>query len=97
MDGIGPDQEAMRPFWLTVVYLHPTHFFIGVKLVLLSSSCYKNLSLHTMRTNARERFGTNLEQRFTQDQIEEMMVNAGLENIKFSDRRPYWCAVGIKK
>lgn len=88
-------------FALTVYYplarLSALLYLIGVNVDSLPLSYYKNLSLYTMRTDARDRFGTHLEQRFTRDQIEEMMVNAGLENIKFSDRRPYWCAVGIKK
>lgn len=63
----------------------------------LPLSYYKHLSFYTMRTDARDRFGTDLEQRFTREQIVEMMIKAGLENIKFSDSRPYWCAVGIKK
>ena len=50
-----------------------------------------------MRTDALDRFGTQLEQRFTKKQILEMMELAGLERINFSDAVPYWCAVGYKK
>ena len=49
-----------------------------------------------MRTDALDRFGTSLEQRFTRDEIKQMMCNAGLENIKFSDSKPFWVAVGFK-
>tara|TARA_B100000886_G_scaffold65371_1_gene40939 strand:- start:956 stop:1792 length:837 start_codon:yes stop_codon:yes gene_type:complete len=59
-------------------------------------SSYKNLSFYTMRTDALDRFGTRLEQRFTRDEIKIMMDNAGLENIKFSNSKPYWVAVGYK-
>ena len=59
-------------------------------------SSYKNLSFYTMRTDALDRFGTILEQRFTRDEIKIMMENAGLENIKFSNSKPYWVAVGYK-
>ena len=59
-------------------------------------SSYKNLSFYTMRTDALDRFGTRLEQRFTRDEIKIMMENAGLENIKFSNSKPYWVAVGYK-
>ncbi len=62
---------------------------------LLSS--YRNTSFYTMRTDARDRFGTPLEQRFTRNEINEMMKEAGLENIYFSNRFPFWCAVGYKK
>lgn len=60
-------------------------------------SSYRELSFYTMRTDARDRFGTPLEQRFTKDEIREMMERAGLERIRFSDRVPYWCAVGYRK
>ena len=50
-----------------------------------------------MRTDALDRFGTRLEQRFTQRQIKNMMEQAGLENIQFSSEVPFWCAVGYRK
>lgn len=60
-------------------------------------SYYRKHTFYTMRTDARDRFGTPLEQRFTRVQIEKMMREAGLVDIRFSDRAPYWCAVGIRK
>lgn len=57
---------------------------------------YRHLSFYTMRTDALDRFGTRLEQRFTRKQIQEMMESAGLINVCFSDKAPYWCAVGIR-
>ena len=59
-------------------------------------SSYKNLSFYTMRTDALDRFGTRLEQRFTRKEIKNMMRNAGLENIEFSNSKPFWVAVGYK-
>ena len=59
-------------------------------------SSYKNLSFYTMRTDALDRFGTRLEQRFTREEIEIMMQDAGLENIEFSNSKPFWVAVGYK-
>tara|TARA_B100001250_G_scaffold412412_1_gene443557 strand:+ start:23217 stop:24059 length:843 start_codon:yes stop_codon:yes gene_type:complete len=59
-------------------------------------SSYKNLSFYTMRTDALDRFGTRLEQRFTKKEIKNMMQNAGLENIEFSNSKPFWVAVGYK-
>ncbi len=58
---------------------------------------YRHLSFYTMRTDALDRFGTSLEQRFTRNQIQVMMEEAGLSEIKFSENSPYWCAVGIKR
>lgn len=66
-----------------------------VSLVPLST--YRSLSFYTIRTDALDRFGTRLEQRFTKQQIFEMMSNAGLEKVIFSDSEPYWVAVGFKK
>jgi ubiquinone/menaquinone biosynthesis C-methylase UbiE len=59
-------------------------------------SAYRHLSFYTMRTDALDRFGTRLEQRFSRRQIEEMMKRSGLTDIRFSDRVPYWVACGRK-
>ncbi len=49
-----------------------------------------------MRTDARDSFGTPLEQRFTRAQIRQMCIAAGLVNLRFSPRAPFWCVVGFK-
>ncbi len=59
-------------------------------------SYYRNHSFYTMRTDSRDRFGTPLEQRFTRQQIADMMQAAGLQEITFSESAPFWCACGIK-
>lgn len=84
-----------------VVYfpLARTAFYLGKLNLNVSNfplSSYKNLSFYTMRTDALDRFGTRLEQRFTRNEIKNMMENAGLENIKFSNSKPFWVAVGYK-
>jgi ubiquinone/menaquinone biosynthesis C-methylase UbiE len=58
---------------------------------------YRRRSLYTLRTDARDRFGTPVEQRFTREELEPLMRKAGLERIKFSSLPPYWCAVGYRK
>lgn len=58
---------------------------------------YRDKSLYTMRTDALDRFGTSLEQRFSREDISRMLEEAGFEDIRFSDHEPYWCAVGIKR
>ena len=70
---------------------------LGMKVSSVPLSYYRNHSFYTMRTDARDRFGTPLEQRFTRRQITDMMESAGLVNVHFSDAAPYWCAVGVKK
>jgi SAM-dependent methyltransferase len=69
---------------------------LGIPVNNMPLSSYRALSLYTMRTDALDRFGTRLEQRFTRKQIEEMLRIAGLEKIVFSESEPYWCAVGFK-
>jgi SAM-dependent methyltransferase len=59
-------------------------------------SAYRDRSFYVMRTDALDRFGTRLEQRFTRAQIQAMLEQAGLTDIRFRDGEPYWCAVGIK-
>jgi len=58
---------------------------------------YRHSSFYTMRTDALDRLGTRLEQRFTRKQIEQMMLASGLEDITFSDEVPFWVAVGFRK
>jgi ubiquinone/menaquinone biosynthesis C-methylase UbiE len=60
-------------------------------------SAYRDRSLYVMRTDALDRFGTRLEQRFTRDQIRAMLEKAGFTDIRFRDGEPYWCAVGVKE
>jgi SAM-dependent methyltransferase len=68
----------------------------GVGVASFPLSFYRDRTFYTMRTDARDRFGTPLEQRFNREQILSMMENSGLSEIKFSESEPYWCALGIK-
>ena len=70
---------------------------LGFNVANIPLSYYRGHSFYTMRTDSRDRFGTPLEQRFTRDQIVEMMRTAGLNEVRFSESAPYWCAVGIKQ
>lgn len=70
---------------------------VGFDVSNVPLSYYRHHSFYTMRTDSRDRFGTPLEQRFDRSQIERMMHEAGLEEVRFSERAPYWCAVGIKR
>lgn len=67
---------------------------LGLPVDNLPLSFYRDASFYTMRTDALDRFGTQLEQRFTAAQIAQMMTEAGLTDVRFSDRAPFWCAVG---
>ncbi len=86
------------------VYLPLSRFAALMQLLGLSSEkaaalplgFYRHLSFYTMRTDALDRFGTPLEQRFTREQIQIMMESAGLTDIRFSKDSPFWCAVGTR-
>lgn len=69
----------------------------GLAVEGLPLSAYRDKSFYTMRTDALDRFGTRLEQRFTRVQIAAMMTAAGLTDIRFHDGPPYWCAVGRRR
>ena len=58
---------------------------------------YRHWGFYVMRTDALDRFGTRLEQRFSRIEIEEMMDSAGLERIVFSEKTPFWCAIGFAR
>ena len=62
----------------------------------LPLSYYCDKSFYIIRNDVLDRFGTPLEQRFTREEIERMMQNAGLGEIKFSEHQPYWHAIGKK-
>lgn len=59
-------------------------------------SGYRHSSFYSMRTDALDRFGTRLEQRFTRAEIQAMMERCGLERIRFREGAPYWVACGRK-
>jgi SAM-dependent methyltransferase len=70
---------------------------LGANVAAMPLSAYRHSSFYTMRTDALDRFGTRLEQRFTRDEIEAMMRSAGLETIRFREAEPYWVACGRKR
>ena len=59
-------------------------------------SYYRDKPFYVMRTDALDRFGTRLEQRFTRIEIERMLTAAGFVDVRFSERMPYWTAVARK-
>lgn len=70
---------------------------LGASVSAFPLSYYRRHSFYTMRTDALDRFGTRLEQRFTAREMERMLIDAGFERITFSDRAPFWCAVAYRK
>lgn len=60
-------------------------------------SYYRDRAFYVLRTDALDRFGTRLEQRFTRMEIRRLMEEAGFEKIEFSEAQPFWSAVGFKR
>ena len=69
----------------------------GVDVKNFPLMLYRHRGFYVMRTDALDRFGTRLEQRFSRIEIQQMMEAAGLERIVFSEKIPFWCAVGYVK
>ena len=57
---------------------------------------YERQSFYIIRNDSLDRFGTPLEQRFSTKEITAMMNKAGLTDIRFSEKIPFWHAVGRK-
>lgn len=69
----------------------------GLRVDNFPLAYYRSKPFYTMRTDALDRFGTRLEQRFTKAEIQRMMESCGLDDIKFGESAPYWCALGWKR
>lgn len=70
---------------------------LGLPFSSIPLAYYKDCSLKTLMTDARDRFGTPLEHRYSSLQLFEACRKAGLKRIRFSDSAPYWCVVGFKE
>jgi hypothetical protein len=59
---------------------------------------YADMPFVMLQNDALDRFGTRLEQRFSQEEIAEMLGKAGfdLSTLKFSDVEPFW-TFSVKK
>lgn len=68
----------------------------GLDVFNFPLSSYRHCSFYVMKTDALDRFGTRLEQRFTRSEIAAMMRAAGLTRITFGVTKPFWCAIGYK-
>jgi SAM-dependent methyltransferase len=71
--------------------------YLGLNVDSFPLSSYRRAGFYVICTDSLDRFGTRLEHRYSKSQIQTMMELAGLENIVFSNKSPYWCAVGFVK
>ncbi len=83
------------PFILLATLL--TKIKVSQKIIdKIPLSPYVGRTFFIIRNDALDRFGTPLEQRFSKQQIEQMMKDCGLTDIVFSTEPAYWHAVGRK-
>lgn len=69
---------------------------VGLPYNLIPLSFYRDKPFYVMRTDSYDRFATRLEQRFSKAEIQQMLEESGFSEIRFSDKEPYWCAVGVR-
>lgn len=87
-------------FYLPFVAVAKLLLFAGASEKIVSKiplSWYADKSFHIIRNDSLDRFGTPLEQRFSKQQITDMLVYAGCANIVFADNPPYWRVIAQKK
>ena len=70
---------------------------LGLNVSNFPLTWYRNEPFYIMRTDALDRFGTRLEQRFTKEEITQMLMNAGFKDFKFSNREPFWTVLSYKE
>ena len=68
----------------------------GLNVSNIPLSYYRHTPLRSLQWSALDRFGTPLERRFSRADIETMMKEAGLAEIRFQEKEPYWVALGRK-
>ena len=68
---------------------------VGVENVPLAYC--RHQGFFTLRTDARDRFGTPLERRFARAEEVSMTEGAGLEGVRGWDWAPFWFAVGFRR
>jgi 2-polyprenyl-3-methyl-5-hydroxy-6-metoxy-1,4-benzoquinol methylase len=85
--------------YFPLIYISKVVEVLGMKSLSnkIPLSYYKTHSINIIFNDALDRFGTPLEQRFSREEIAEMMTSAGLKEIVFSNNEPYWHAVGKKR
>lgn len=87
---------AAGVYWpLTRVALLCERLGVNVKNIPLAP--YRHYSFYTMKTDALDRFGTRLEQRFSRLEIKAMMERSGLTQVVFREGVPHWVACGRKR
>ena len=82
-------------FPLSYLYKILKYFKINVQGFPLSF--YTDKSFYIMRTDALDRFGTKVENRFLKSEIEKLLIDNGFKDIIFSPKEPFWHVIAKKK
>jgi hypothetical protein len=71
---------------------------MGVNISNFPLHHYANMPLVMLQNDSLDRFGTRLEQRYSKEEITQMLYGAGfdLATLKFSDVEPFW-TFSVKK
>jgi len=69
---------------------------LGIDVSNFPLSDYRSKDFYFMKTDALDRFGTRLEKRFSKDEIQIMLQEAGFRDIRFSKSTPFWVSVSLK-
>ena len=86
----------------TIVYLPLSYLYKFLKLIKINVrslplSFYADKSFYIMRTDALDRFGTKVENRFLKTEIEKLLLENGFKDIVFSPKEPFWHVIAKKK
>jgi SAM-dependent methyltransferase len=87
-------------FYLPFVLFAKLLLAVGVSEAVVSKiplSWYADKSFHIIRNDSLDRFGTPLEQRFSKQEIRNMLEYAGCDNMVFADNAPFWRVIAQKK
>jgi ubiquinone/menaquinone biosynthesis C-methylase UbiE len=69
---------------------------LGFNVSNFPLSDYRYKPFYQYKNDALDRFGTRLEQRFSQSEITKMLLRAGCRDVKFSQNTPFWCCIAFK-
>lgn len=70
---------------------------LGLDVAAFPLADYRNKPLYFMKTDALDRFGTKLEQRFSRAEIAAMLADAGFRDVTFSTEPPFWVCVAYRR
>ena len=65
----------------------------GRDVARIPLSAYRDQPFYVMQTDALDRFGTQLEKRYTKDEIRSLLEGAGFSDVQFNEDWPFWCAL----